>query len=204
ICHEYPSTVREIKYQGAKHLSEDELNSVTGLRKGGVLNPTANWLACQAIQNKYSQMGRPFSEVKLIEGSKPEDSRVVFNITEGPEVKVKSISFVVCKFEPSPVLKTHINSSSAFLGLLGGKYNDAMVEDDIRRIKEYYHSFGFHDVKVSRELRWADDSSSVNLIFHISEGIRYQIKDHPQVYVNKSTHPSAELTAKTKTSPGKN
>src|SRR5262249_25516908 len=31
---EYPSTVSEIVYQGAKHLKNDELNTITGLRKG--------------------------------------------------------------------------------------------------------------------------------------------------------------------------
>ena len=38
---EYPSTIQEVVYQGAKHLKPDELETLTGLRKGSPLNPIA-------------------------------------------------------------------------------------------------------------------------------------------------------------------
>src|SRR5262245_45372002 len=45
---EYPSVVQEVIYQGAKHLKPDELESITGIRKGFPLNPIANKQACFA------------------------------------------------------------------------------------------------------------------------------------------------------------
>src|SRR5262249_205480 len=38
---EYPSVVQDVLYQGAKHLKPDELESITGIRKGAPLNPIA-------------------------------------------------------------------------------------------------------------------------------------------------------------------
>ncbi|MFL5244159.1 MAG: outer membrane protein assembly factor BamA [Gemmataceae bacterium] len=193
-CSEYPSTIQEIVYQGNKHLKKDDLNALTNLKKGDLLNPRANMLACQAIANKLNQEGRPFANVDLIEGAKPSDTRVVFNITEGPQVKIKGIEIVGnTDFVSSAVLKTHISSSSEVLWVFGGKLNQAMVDDDVHKLEEYYRSYGYHDVKVSRELQWTPDSRYVVLVFHISEGQRYRFKDRPQVILNGNPRPSDEL-----------
>jgi outer membrane protein insertion porin family len=193
-CREYPSTIREIKYQGDKHLKTDELNALTGLKKGDLLNPRANMLACQAIANKLNQDGRPFANVDLIEGANPSDTRVVFNITEGPVVKIKDIEITGnTDFVSSAVLKTHINSSSEFIGLFGGKLNRAMVDDDVHKLEEYYRSFGYHDVKVSRELQYTPDSKYVNLVFHIHEGPRYRFQDRPEIIVNGKARTNDEI-----------
>jgi outer membrane protein assembly complex protein YaeT len=193
-CSEYPSTIREIEYLGNKHLKKDELNALTNLKKGDLLNPRANMLACQAIANKLNQEGRPFANVDLLEGASPSDTRVVFSITEGPQVKIKDIEIVGnTDFVSSAVLKTHINSSSEILWTFGGKLNQAMVDDDVHKLEEYYRSYGYHDVKVSRELQWTPDSRYVVLVFHISEGQRYRFKDRPQVILNGNPRPNEKL-----------
>ena len=79
---ELPSVIREVVFKGANHMSKDDLEQATGLRKGAPLNPIANQVACQAIVRKYQEKGRMWASVELIEGDKPGDSRVVFNITE--------------------------------------------------------------------------------------------------------------------------
>jgi outer membrane protein assembly complex protein YaeT len=192
-CREFPSTIREIKYEGNKHLGEKDLNALTGLKKGDLLNPRANMQACQAIANKLNQEARPFANVDLIEGANPSDTRVVFNITEGPKVKIKDIEVTGNTFVSSAVLKTHVNSSSEFIGLFGGTLNKAMVDDDVHKLEEYYRTFGYHDVKVSRELQWTPDSRYVILVFHIEEGQRYRFQDRPQVIVNGQSRPNDEL-----------
>jgi outer membrane protein assembly factor BamA len=87
---ELATTIQEVIYKGAKHLKPDELETLTGLRKGSPLNPIANRMAVNAIRRRYEEMGRLFAGVELVEGDKPGDRRVVFNITEGPVVHVRS------------------------------------------------------------------------------------------------------------------
>ena len=79
---EYPSIVQEIRYEGAKHLKDADLDALTGLRRGVPLNPIANKLAVNAILRKYHEQGRLFASVELVEGGKEGDTRVVFRITE--------------------------------------------------------------------------------------------------------------------------
>jgi outer membrane protein assembly complex protein YaeT len=172
---EFPSTIQEIIYQGANHLKTDDLESITGLRKGVTLNPIATQLAKQAILKKYQEKGRLTSSVDILEGDKPGDTRIVFSITEGPVVKVRSIDFTGNTFVSGGRLATQINSSRPFLMLIGGDFNPLMADLDATKLEEYYKSFGYHDIHVSREVQWDGDQRHVKLIFHVHEGQRYRV-----------------------------
>ena len=187
---ELPSVIREIVFKGANHMSKDDLEQATGLKKGAPLNPIANQVACQSIVRKYQEKGRMWASVDLVEGDKPGDSRVVFNITEGPVARVSKIEFIGNTFEPDAVLRTHVDSTQQFLTLpIGGKFNEEMSNHDVKNLEEYYHKYGFFDVVIRREFRWDPDQRHVRLIFHIHEGQRYKVSNldvvHNQVMNRK-------------------
>ena len=183
---DYPNLVKRVVYLGAKHPSNEDLDGLSPtVRVNTPLNPTANKLACLAIVKKYNDEGRPFAECHLLKGDKPGDTEVIFQITEGPKVGIKSIGFAGNSFVSGPVLGTHLNASSGFLGI-GNSYNPQMVEADIGKLEEYYKNFGYLDVKVSCERQWEASGNEVNLIFHVQEGRRYQVQDTPRVYGNKA------------------
>jgi len=184
VIHGHPSVVEEVVYQGAKHLFQDDLDHLTNIGKGMPLDPTANNLGCQAIVRKLNEMGRPFASCELLSGGQPGDTKVIFNITEGPVVKVRSVDFVGNTFVSGARLATLITSKS-FLGMT---YTCAprMIEAGITKLEEYYKAFGFLDVRVSRELQLTEDGRDVNLVFHIAEGTRYTIQSSPHVFGNKN------------------
>lgn len=172
---ELPSLIREIVYKGAKHMKPKDLDALTGLRRGSPLNPTANLLACRAIEQKYRDDGRIFAKVFLEEGGQVGDTRVVFNITEGPEVKVHSIRFVGHgRWVSSGRLRTQIASSRSFLGI-GGTYEPRKLEADVLALRDYYRGLGFLDVEVVPETSFTPDHSGVDITFHIHEGPRYKV-----------------------------
>jgi outer membrane protein assembly complex protein YaeT len=173
---EMPSVIREIVFKGANHLSKDDLEQATGLKKGAPLNPVANQLACQAIIRKYQEKGRMWASVDLIEGDKPGDSRVVFSITEGPIAQVSKIEFIGNTFEPDAVLRIHVDTSQQFLSLpFGAKFNEEIANHDVKNLEEYYRKYGYFDVVVRREYKWDPDQRHVHVIFHIHEGQRYKV-----------------------------
>ena len=175
--------VQKIVYNGAKHLgrTDDDLNTLTGLHVGMPLDPVTNKLACQRIVDKLNEDGRPFARCELLRGDRPTDTDVVFDVGEGPVVKISAIQFEGNTFEPGSVLATHINSFKPILGLFGGKLIREMVDADIAKLEEYYKTFGYLDVHIDREVHWNEDGRTAALVFHIKEGLRYQIKDRPHV-----------------------
>ena len=197
--------VKRIVYNGAKHLgrTDDDINVITGLRVGMPLDPVTNKAACQAIIKKLNEDGRPFASCELVRGDQPSDTEVIFNIGEGPKVKITAIEFEGNTFEAGSVLGTHINSNSAppGLGIFLGTLNPQMVDADIAKLEEYYKLFGYLDAHVSRELHWNEDGQTLTLSFHVQEGLRYQIKDRPHVSGTTSV-PVEQLEQDVKVKPG--
>lgn len=201
LIRDYPSVIQAVEYRGAKHLKDEELSTLTMISRGKPMSPVANKLACQAIVRRYQDSGRPFASCELLKGGEAGDNEVIFNITEGPIVRVQGVAFEGQTFVTGPVLKTHVQSSKAILGSFGGKYNSALADNDAMKLEEYYRSHGFLDVKVSRELRYTSDGKAVDLVFHVSEGVRYTIHGAPQV-VNAKSVPSEQLEQLSKVKAG--
>jgi outer membrane protein assembly complex protein YaeT len=203
IVRDYPSVVEKVEYRGAKHLSNDKLDEVTSIRKGTPCNPLINKAACRRIEARYHEEGRPFTTCALLKGGEPGDTEVIFTIVEGPKVKVKAIHFTGNTFVSGAVLKTHINSSAGLLGfgLLGNTYIPAAVDADISELVKYYRTFGFHDVQVSRDIQYTPDCSGVILTYHIHEGLRYRVKDRPEIHGVKSPEMLAKLEDLAKVKP---
>jgi outer membrane protein insertion porin family len=179
---EFPNVIREVIYKNAHHVSTDELNSITGLRKGSPVHPALNRKACFDIQDHYKKQGRYLASVTLEEGANAGDTRVVFNITEGPIVTVRSIRFSGNDTLASTArLKTQIDSKTSLIGMTWltkrGLFVPALVDHDAGKLEDYYKSNGHLDVKVTREIIFNEGHRSVDVVFHIHEGQRYRIQD---------------------------
>ncbi len=176
VVQEYPNNVKEIVYNHAKHISEKDLEEITGLHKGVPLDPVTNKSACFKIQDYLKEKGYYFANVVLEEGDKPSDDRIVFNITEGPIVRVRSTSFVgQNELATSARLRTQIDTNRAFFGLMGGVFNPRQIDGDVLKLEEYYHANGYLNVHVSRRLNFSDDFRYVDITFDIEEGTRYRV-----------------------------
>ncbi len=191
---ELQNTIKEIVYRGAAHLSKDELDKQTNLKTGMPMNPAVVQKARQAILRKYQEQGRAWATVTILEGNNEQDTRVFFDIAEGPKTKIGSIEFEFFGPKSDDVgterLRAQIGRSRALLGsLIGGNYSPAAVEQDIAKICELYHNIGCLDGRVQRELIWSDNNRSVKIIFHIDEGPRYKV-NNLKIDGNKTFEPS--------------
>ncbi len=183
---ELTSTVQEIVYDGAQHLSKSDLQSLTNLRKGDAMDPRANELGRQAILRKYQQdEGRYYASVELVEGTKPTDTRVVYGIVEGPVVKVGAVEFVGNEHTSSGRLKTQLVTKREFLKTIGGKFNPTSLELDRKALVEYYHALGYLGVTMTPEVKRSADMSHVTIVYHIVEGAQYHVGGK-QIDNNKS------------------
>jgi outer membrane protein assembly complex protein YaeT len=187
---EYAAAIREVVYRGARHLKDEELTNLTGLHKGDPLNPAANRMACQAIEQRYQADGRLFASCTVAEGDRPGDTRVVLDITEGPVIKVAGIDFVGATFVSAARLRTQIGSGAEWfphtLGI-SGVYNPTLAQLDAARLEEYYRTYGYEDVRVQPECVYQGDGRHVRLVYHVREGPRYKVAGVEVVGVHSFT-----------------
>jgi outer membrane protein assembly complex protein YaeT len=182
---ELTSVIQEVVYAGAEHIRPSELQTLTGLRKGDAMSPYINEMGRKAILRKYQEEGRYFASVELVEGNKPTDTRVVYSIVEGPVVKVAAIEFLGNDHAITGRLKTQTVTKREFLKTIGGKFNPASIDLDLKALTEYYHALGFLAVQIKPEVRRSADMHHVTIVYHIVEGTQYYVAGR-QIEGNKS------------------
>ncbi len=172
---EHPNIVREVIFKHAKHLSDDELETLTRIRKGMPLDTRLNKIAVIEIQEALKKKGRLLASVRLEEGFDESHTRVVYNITEGPVTRVRSTNFAGNEFATSGQLRTHLETTRTLLGF-AGQYLPEMVQEDVHKLEEYYRKNGFLNIRVTRQVVFTDDFQYVDITYHIKEGARFRVK----------------------------
>ncbi len=179
------STIEEIKFIGAEHLGRNELMTLAGVKKGEPMNPYMNMLGQKNILHKYrDEEGRTYASVQLVEGNLPTDTRVVYQIVEGPVVKVGSLEFRGAVRASYGRLKAQLVTKWE-LGFIAPKFSPMTLDLDRQKLIEYYHGLGFLSVQVTPEVIPTSDISRVDIVYHIVEGMQYTVAGR-QIDGNKS------------------
>ncbi len=166
-----------VEFRGMKKLKLKDVEESTGLKKGARADMVRAQLAVSQIKQLYQEKGYERAEVKLIEGGKAGDTKVVFQIFEGPKFKVGSVDFVGNTFVSDGVLQTKITSKTAILGLIGGAFQRDLIEEDRRKLTEYYQANGFLEAKVSVVTRSGQTLGEQDVQFVITEGVRFKVRN---------------------------
>ena len=169
--------LQRVEFKGNKKIKTKDLTGLTGLVKGGAYDVSLNKEAQRRLENHYHEKGFVHATIELEKGGARSDREVVFNITEGPKVKVGWVSFTGNKFVGDEMLKLKVRSKARILGLIGGQFDPANIPEDVAGVKDYYTGLGFFDVKVTPKQTESKDKSLVYLEYAIEEGVRYKVRE---------------------------
>ena len=100
---------------------------------------------------------------------------MVFNIVEGPHVRVRKIAVAGNKSFTEDKLVGQIKTGSWFLFINPGRFDPEVIEDDVAALRQYYTNKGYFDVRVDRKLTWLPDQTEVMITFVVDEGVRYVV-----------------------------
>ena len=166
-----------VEFRGLTKLKLKDIEENTGLKKGARADATRSHLAIEQIKRLYVEKGYELAEVKLLEGGKLGDTKVVIGIFEGPQFVVDSIDFKGNVFATDATLRTKITSKTRLLGLIGGKFHRDNLEEDSRKLKEYYQSQGYYEVAVTPVTRNDASLGKIAITYVVSEGTRYYVRN---------------------------
>jgi outer membrane protein insertion porin family len=166
-----------VEFRGRTKISLKDIEEATGLKKGNRADAAKTHLAVSQIQRLYAEKGYDDAEVQLIAGGNTGDTKVVISIFEGEKHKVGGIEFEGNVFATDATLRLKITSRTAILGLIGGRYHRDNLEEDRRKLVEYYQGQGFFDVKVTPVTDYGSSLGDVRLTYVIDEGVRYKVRN---------------------------
>lgn len=167
--------VQAVEYRGRSKLRLRDLESATGLKPGSRADHVRNMLGVNQIRRVYEEKGYAMAEVRLLEGGKAGDTRVIFEIFEGPKCKITSVAFVGNELVSDATLKTKVRTKP-FFGF-GGLYRRDDIEEDARTLRQYYMGMGYFEVKVSYAIKPSSNLGERVVEYAIWEGVQYKVRD---------------------------
>lgn len=178
--------VDKVEFRGNERVKTEYLEKLTGLKTGSPFDVSVNREAAKRIEEHYNSKGFPYTKVTLEKGDRREDRQVVFEINEGPKVIVGSVKFQGNDSFGYGILKQKLSLKPAILGLpFLGKYKPEQLPDDVAALKQYYHSLGYFDVDIEKEVAIDEDPwnplsykvAHAIITYKIKEGPRFQIRN---------------------------
>ena len=164
-----------IDFAGNDKLRNGELQGVLTVKKGDLINQVKVKNDELALQNLYHDKGfLDASVTSVTTDAGDRKTKVVFQIKEGIQTAVKTLTFVGNTFASSGTLQGLMETKPQ--GLFdNGLFKEASFTKDIRAIETYYWNHGYLDARVTDVQRdpTLDASSGrnvLNIVLTIKEG----------------------------------
>lgn len=166
-----------VEFRGRTKISLKTLEENTGLKVGERADYVKNRSAIGQVRRLYEEKGYDLAEVALIEGGNPGDRRVIFQIFEGPKSRIGALRFTGNTVASDSLLQTKIASKTELFSWLRTAPPRETIEEDVRKLTEYYQSLGYFDAIVNAAIRPMGDPGQLDVEFVISEGIQYKVRN---------------------------
>ncbi|MEO8681799.1 MAG: outer membrane protein assembly factor BamA [Vicinamibacterales bacterium] len=185
--------VKIVDYTGSSKVERTKIDEKMkelgiSLRLDSFLDMTVVRRVQGLVKSFMAEKGYEFAEVTpsvepLPTG--PKLVKVVFDVKEGPKVKVRTLNFDGNTAVSDRALARQMKSTKAhgFLSFITGKgtYQESKFDEDSDKIVEYYRNKGYIEARVGRpEIKTIEDSADqqtrwVELKIPVDEGPRYRV-----------------------------
>ncbi len=171
--------VKKIEFEGNDEVKKERITEAVTLKENTVLDRVTLGQSAERIKQLYNEEGFYLARIDPVIESDGLEARVVFRIVEGPEVKVKRITFIGNDTFTDKKLKKLMNTKEK--GLLSfvtesGKFNEFYYQNDLAVVMSHYFDNGYiqadileHKVLLSQDKKW------FYITIALSEGDRFRV-----------------------------
>ncbi len=173
--------ITEILFEGNSEIKSEELLEATGMKAFEVINMSKLREATEKIQKMYEDKGYFLAKIdaKVVDVTKDETVKIVFNIDENDKVKVKKITFLGNRKLKDGFLKSRMqtNEGGFFSAMSGsGAYKQDTFDIDVQRLRYLYFNEGYVQVKVDRpQVYVTPDKKNIYITIRIDEGDQFNV-----------------------------
>ena len=168
----------DVRIAGNKEVSRRKLLERVLLRAGDPVDPFLIDQAKQQLLDAYHSRGYFVADISVDEQALEDRRELVFQIREGPKVRIRGITFEGNERYSRDELRSRIDSRARTTPLLFWKDNKLdrdQLELDAASIRQFYQERGYLDAQVGREIQLAPNQKDAVVNFVISEGPQYRV-----------------------------
>jgi outer membrane protein insertion porin family len=167
----------DVTFEGNKSYSDGKLKDLLSFWQDKDVSPENVTANLDRLVEFYQNNGYYYCAItaRTEQEKQPPVVSVRFIIVEGPRTKLTRVSFSGNKAINDDDLLAVMGLAESSV-LKSRRITDAMVEDDVNRIKALYESKGFLKAEVTpSEIQFSDDGTTAGISFDIKEGPRTSI-----------------------------
>lgn len=171
--------VRKVQFKGNKELKDERIKEALTLKENTVLDRVIMGENAEKIKALYAEEGYYLTVVKPVVETDGVEASVTFQIEEGPEVKVKRITFIGNRHFSDKKLKGFMNTSEKGLFSLitqSGKFDEFIFQNDLAIIMNKYFDNGFVNADVlDQRVLLSEDKKWFYITIALSEGEQFRL-----------------------------
>jgi outer membrane protein insertion porin family len=171
--------VKRIELKGNDEIKADKINTLLTIKENTVLDRVILGENAENIKRMYADEGFYLAEVNTVVETDGLDATVIFDIEEGPEVRVKRVTIIGNEAFSGSDIKGLMNTKEAWLFSVftqSGRFNEFMFNNDLAMILGHYYDNGYiesdildHRVLLSEDKKW------FYITIALSEGEQFRI-----------------------------
>jgi len=168
--------LRDVQVVGNSIISDQELLEAIPLI-GGV--PRSEYLidtSRRRIKDLYRERGHYKAEVLVDEEELDESGILLFQIIEGPRVRVRAIEFRGNDHFTKAQLNAEVDTETAFFLFRKGQLDQDVIASDVSNLDSFYKDRGYLDVRVGSAVELSPDDKEAKVVFIIQEGRVYTMR----------------------------
>jgi outer membrane protein insertion porin family len=171
--------VREINIEGYKEVKEEKIREAIELKTGSMFSSKELAKSAKKVKKLYADEGYYLADVATTTIKKSDtEVRVIFKITEGEQVLIKTIRFEGNQAFTAKKLKKAMETKEKwFLSWLtgSGTYKEEVLKNDANLIADLYYNIGYVNIKVGEpKIELAADKNGLIITFAITEGEQFK------------------------------
>ncbi|MEX0885135.1 MAG: outer membrane protein assembly factor BamA [Phycisphaeraceae bacterium] len=167
----------DVQVVGNRLLTDRHLIDTIGLRGGDPVDPFLIDRGRRRILDAYQDRGFFLTEVDLDQDALDEQRILLYQVREGPRVRVRSIQFQGNDLFSDGQLLAQTESRTYVPVFRDGALSREQIELDAAAVRAFYEDRGYLDAQVGREVRLSPDQREAVVVFVIEEGERYIVDD---------------------------
>jgi len=168
--------IRSIDFEGNKAHSRKKLTEKLGVKVGDYLDPVMAATFTTTIEEFYRKNGFPYVEVSL-DTAKASQGKLVYNVKEGPRVKIVAVTFSGNQKLKSGELRKTIKLSTRSWVIFSKYYNEPELGEDVSKLQQAYQRKGFLKVKIEAQREFNAQKTKIRINFNIQEGPQYSVEN---------------------------
>jgi outer membrane protein insertion porin family len=173
---EYPK-IDELRFEGNKHVDDDDLTKATEVNKGSFIRPSLLSKDFDAISELYKEKGYYRVQVRdsMFIDQKTKERVLMYVVAEGEKVSVKHVDFFGARDIDTDEIRK-VMSTKEDRWFRGADFKPKEFEQDDTKILNLYKSRGYLDIEIKdKDLVFSDDGKDLDIFITLDEGKQYRV-----------------------------